>query len=52
MNISDEEIFEEVEVHVQSTKEAAKRTKLPESTIKNALDEISAGEIGSEKHSL
>ena len=43
MNISDEDLFEEVEVHVQSTKESAKRTKLPESTIRNALDEISAG---------
>ena len=43
MNISDKEIFEEVEVHVQSTKEAAKRSKLPESTIRNALDEIAAG---------
>ena len=40
MDISDKETFVEVEVHVQSTKEASKRTKLPKSTIRNALDEI------------
>ena len=40
MDISGEENFEEDEVHEESTREAA---KIPESTIKNALGEISAG---------